>query len=330
MKIVELKHNRSYFSKSQLSKLHMSTTAYENYLNGKKEYSNALTLGTLVHTYILEPERFAKEYFFLDDTKIRKTIELFNKVVGSYKEGVVVIEDADVDLFNRKFFIVQDKDLTEEIGGKNPRGTVKYKKWYAEVEKENKGRTPVRVDSKVIGNIPLSSMYKQWVIEEQGRNKGLIPVDVKNATALKAIKDNLVLSETELYDTFLQGGEAEVTIEGDVEIGGGNDGVKFPALAIVDYDLPNVSVDLKTTSGTLDRFKWDAKKYGYDIQARLTSAINHKPFVFIVAQTVEPYDVGYFTCSGMFLHSGENKILEAIDNYELWKSGIVSVYSEEL
>jgi hypothetical protein len=327
---IKLTHGKEYFSKSQLSKLHISTGAFDDYINGVKTQSSALTLGTLVHEYILEPEKFNKKYFFLDDSRIREIIQLYNDTVNSLKDGVVTIDDDKMDLFNENFFIVQDLNLVKEIGGKNPRATKKYKAWFGELEADNIGKMPIREDSKPIEKVTLSSIYKKWLAEETSRRGGKTPISGKDAIALKRIKDNLILSENALFDTFLTGGEAEKTIEETVVIGEGLDAVTFPALAIIDYDLPHVSIDLKTTSSTLDRFKWDAKKFGYDIQAKLTSSMNGKPFVFIVAQTVEPFDVGYFTCSGLFLQSGEGKILDAMENYQLWKDGVYSTYSEEL
>ena len=90
--------------------------------------------------------------------------------------------------------------------------------------------------------------------------------------------------------------------------------------AIVDYDKPEFSVDLKTTGKDISKFKFDANSMGYDIQARLTNGINGKPFVFVVVQTVAPYDIAVFTTSDFFLNRGEGKIQEALANYENYEN----------
>jgi len=239
---IDLKHNKEYFSASQLKKLFISIGQFQAYLKKQFEESSAMELGSVIHTRILEPEEYNKRYLVLDDTAI-----------------------------------------CEEIGGARPTSTKKYKEWKEELEAEAraKGKKIISPASDHIANKVWRDMDKAGIIE-----------------------------------MYFSDGEAEVTITGDVTVADEHgEESTFPALAIVDYDQPDFSVDLKTTSKDISKFKFDANSLGYDIQARLTHGINGKPFVFVVVQTVAPYDIAVFTTSQYFMDRGESKIATAIDNY---------------
>jgi hypothetical protein len=74
--------------------------------------------------------------------------------------------------------------------------------------------------------------------------------------------------------------------------------------------------DIKTTSGTLDEFKWNAKKYGYHRQAAMYMKLfNAQQFGFIVVEKNFPYSVGYFYCSEDFIDMGNERLQDDIANY---------------
>ena len=245
MSKLRLKHGKNYFSPSQLKKLYLSVGQLNAYLKRAFQPTNAMALGTAVHTMVLEPSEWDDRYVVFDDTKIR-----------------------------------------EAVGGKRPTATKEYKSWLHEFEEDNAGKVA----------IPLNDYNIVKLIEKK-------------------------LTETGVMDAFFTDGEAERTITGVAK--GYNK--EFDALCIVDYDTDFLSIDLKTTSKPLHKFRYDANELGYDIQASLTNAINGKEFVFVVVQTVEPFDIGVYTLSDYFKNRGVEKINTALDNYNDYKDKDTSV-----
>jgi hypothetical protein len=187
--------------------------------------------------------------------------------------------------YKDRFIVVDDADITKEIGGKRPTATKKYSEWMLEFQEANNGKIFLSKDEQNIVDTIVSKC------------------DILGVT-----------------DTYFNSGEAELEIKGQVS----DFDEEFDALCIVDYETDFMSVDLKTTSKPLHKFRYDANELGYDIQARLTNAINGKEFVFVVVQTVTPYDVGIFTCSDSFMDRGEMKINRALNNYSIYEDEFTS------
>jgi len=179
--------------------------------------------------------------------------------------------------FDSRYMVLDDTEICKEIGGARPTSTKKYGEW-KELQLE-------LADGRTI--ISKADKDKAEMIYDKASMLGII-------------------------DTFFTDGEAEKTCKAEVCQYDEN----FDALCIIDYDAPFQSVDLKTTSKPLHKFKFDANELGYDIQANLTNAINGKEFVFVVVQTVEPFDIGVFTCSEFFMNKGKDKINKALSNYQ--------------
>ena len=93
--------------------------------------------------------------------------------------------------------------------------------------------------------------------------------------------------------------------------------------------------DIKTTAefGGLDKFKYDCKKYHYDMQAAFYSdAVGLDQFKFIVIGKNFPYNVGIFDVSPEFLESGRQKYkytLEMYDKYFVSCTEEIDSYIEE-
>jgi hypothetical protein len=71
--------------------------------------------------------------------------------------------------------------------------------------------------------------------------------------------------------------------------------------------------DLKTTSD-INRFRYSAKAYHYDLQAYLYREIFGKDMVFLVA-CKKTATCGIFECSDEFYNSGEHKAQRAVEQY---------------
>jgi hypothetical protein len=249
--MLKLKHGRDYFSPSQLKKLFVSVSSLTSYLKKRWTTTSSMTLGTLVHCLILEPQEFTKRYVVLDD------VEILN-----------------------------------EIGGARPTASKKYKEWLSGFAEENKGKELVTMKDIAIANKILNKAKSTGIIQE-----------------------------------WFTDGKAEVTVKGVAK--GYNE--EFDGLCIIDYDTDFVSIDLKTTSKPLSKFKYDANELGYDIQASITNSLNNKEFIFVVVQTVEPYDIGIYTCSEFFMNRGKDKVNTALHNYKFYEDEFSSqVFSYEL
>ncbi len=249
--MLKLKHGRDYFSPSQLKKLFVSVSSLTSYLKKRWTTTSSMTLGTLVHCLILEPQEFTKRYVVLDD-----------------------------------------REICNEIGGARPSSTKKYKEWLSGFAEENKGKELVTMKDMDIANKILKKAKSTGIIQE-----------------------------------WFTDGKAEVTVKGVAK--GYNE--EFDGLCIIDYDTDFVSIDLKTTSKPLSKFKYDANELGYDIQASITNSLNNKEFIFVVVQTVEPYDIGIYTCSEFFMNRGKDKVNTALHNYKFYEDEFSSqVFSYEL
>ena len=119
----------------------------------------------------------------------------------------------------------------------------------------------------------------------------------------------IVLSNSKCVD-MLRGARTEVPAIGEIF------GIPFRAKADVlggDY-----IVDLKTTSGDLQKFRWSADKWNYDMQMYIYCTlfdISYKNFTFVVVDKFSKA-LGVFECSKEFYESGKHKTQQAINIYK--------------
>ena len=205
---------------------------------------------------------------------------------------------------------ILEPDKFKETYIKMPSDKGILKKIFDALDKANEGKA-VKKEIKAPRRTKMYTDWKNSYIEKAEAKGQKIMTDLDVAILEKIITKAYL---TGVMDTFFSGGEAEKTIKVNVD----NYDKNFDALAIIDYSKPDMNVDLKTTSSDLSSFKWDAKKYGYDVQAALTSSMENKPFIFIVVQTVEPYDIAVFNTSQQFLEYGAEKINQALGNWNSW------------
>ena len=106
--------------------------------------------------------------------------------------------------------------------------------------------------------------------------------------------------------------DCDYEIHGVAEI----EGIAHRAKADVITKSRNTIIDLKTTSGGIEEFKWSAKKYNYALQAALYLHIfGADEFLFMVVDK-NTKDIGIFDCSDLFLEQGWSDVLTAIENYK--------------
>ena len=75
-------------------------------------------------------------------------------------------------------------------------------------------------------------------------------------------------------------------------------------------------IDLKTT-GDIDRFQWSAKKFNYDSQAYIYRELFGYEMLFIAIDK-KTHQIGMFDCSPKFYESGKEKVIKAIEVYDLF------------
>ena len=84
---------------------------------------------------------------------------------------------------------------------------------------------------------------------------------------------------------------------------------------IINHDEKLV-IDLKTT-GDIDRFQWSAKKFNYDSQAYIYRELFGYEMLFLVIDK-KTHQIGMFDCSPKFYESGKDKVIKAVEVYDLF------------
>lgn len=88
----------------------------------------------------------------------------------------------------------------------------------------------------------------------------------------------------------------------------------IPFKCKVDIEKSNIIIDLKTTS-SIDEFKYNSKKYGYNSQAYIYRLLTGKEMIFVVVEK-KTNRLGLFDCSDEFYRSGEERLLRGLEIYD--------------
>jgi len=109
---------------------------------------------------------------------------------------------------------------------------------------------------------------------------------------------------------YIEGCEYEQPMIKEIE------GVMWKGKAdIINHDEKLV-IDLKTT-GDIDRFQWSAKKFNYDSQAYIYRELFGYEMLFLVIDK-KTHQIGMFDCSPKFYESGKEKVIKAVEVYDLF------------
>ena len=84
---------------------------------------------------------------------------------------------------------------------------------------------------------------------------------------------------------------------------------------IVNHD-EKLIIDLKTT-GEIEKFYWSAKKFNYDSQAYIYRELFGYEMLFIAIDK-NTHQIGMFDCSPQFYESGKEKVIKAVEVYDLF------------
>jgi hypothetical protein len=175
---------------------------------------------------------------------------------------------------------------------------------------------PHKIDELIVINGTKAKKDFKDAVEEHGEHMVYTESEMTNAYwVADALRNNAEAN-------FLMD-DCDYEIPGIQEI----DGLAFRAKAdIISKDKRRI-IDLKTTSSSIDEFKWSAKKYSYDLQAALYMHIfGATEFIFLVIEKGTK-DIGIFECSGEFIERGQDKIRHGINVYNHY---FKNSHSEEL
>ncbi len=183
-----------------------------------------------------------------------------------------------------RYLLLDDESICEEIGGKNPRATKKYKDW--KLEQEQVGREIVSSVEVNTAKVMIRRMKESEV------------ADFKTGEIAKMTDFLLGTPQKEFNDWI-----GEVPVRGFLDVLG--DGF---------------ITDVKTTR-SMKAFKYDVFDLNYDLQAWIYCKVFDIEDFYWVAQVKDkPYTCGLFKASERTLESGERKFYEAIGNIENWIS----------
>ncbi len=130
-----------------------------------------------------------------------------------------------------------------------------------------------------------------FLTKERSAAERLTDAIFRNEAALQLLTDSeFEVPEIAMMEGLAFRGKADI-IQGDT---------------IIDYK----------TSAELSGFKWSADKYGYDLQAYMyLRMFNKKKFTFLVIDKGST-DIGIFETTDEFIARGEQKFIQAVDNYK--------------
>jgi hypothetical protein len=179
--------------------------------------------------------------------------------------------------FDKQFYVVKESEIIERLiagGAKSPRSTKEYKEYMAAESEKASGRT---------------------VLTESDYNEMCAMLSVIRAAGLD--KSHLV------------GGQQ---IKSSVELEGPHK-IKLHGVADIFFPFQRIVRDFKTTGEDIDRFKYSAYKYHYDLQAYVYKILfNYDVYEFVVQETKYPYTVGVFEVTDEFLMRGKDKFDQAL------------------
>jgi len=127
---------------------------------------------------------------------------------------------------------------------------------------------------------------------------------------IELMKD--IMLANNICNDLIRGFNVEYEVPGITGIGGAMWKGKAD---IINHD-EGLIIDLKTTSD-ISSFPYSAKKYNYDSQAYIYKKLFGYDLIFIAIDKTTN-QIGIFDCSEKFLQAGKDKVLKAVEAYQLF------------
>jgi len=160
------------------------------------------------------------------------------------------------------------------------------------------------------------------IVEATSRNtKGYKEISGGEMCLLQHEADNVNLMTDKLMandicNDLVRGSDFERSVDYEIPMIKEIEGVMWKGKADIINHEEKLVIDLKTT-GDIDRFQWSAKKFNYDSQAYIYRELFGYEMLFIVIDK-KTHQIGMFDCSPKFYESGKDKVIKAIEVYDLF------------
>lgn len=235
------------------------------------------------------------EKYLNPNSQARKETNAF--AVGTASHTLIL----EPHLFDRDYFLFDDSKKCDEIGGKNPRATSKYKAWKSLMEASHPTKTPLP---------PKDYDYFRRLTDA-----------VHSHTAARELLAEGLAEQTVLFDESITGASCKCRPDW--------------------LDLRHeIIVDLKTTEdASAEAFGKSALNYGYDMQAAFYldgllesgESIAANGFVFIAVEKNPPYAVAVYVAEAEAIKLGRRKYLQGLETYmECRRTGIWPAYGNDI
>ena len=124
------------------------------------------------------------------------------------------------------------------------------------------------------------------------------------------------LMANDICNDLVRGSDFERSVDYEIPMIKEIEGVMWKGKADIVNHEEKLVIDLKTT-GDIDRFQWSAKKFNYDSQAYIYRELFGYEMLFIAIDK-KTHQIGMFDCSPKFYESGKDKVIKAIEVYDLF------------
>ena len=181
-----------------------------------------------------------------------------------------------------RYLVLDDDAICEEIGGKNPRATKRYKEWKEEQLSGNR---------EVVSQVEVNTAK---VMVKRLKNSEVADYETGEVVSLSK---------------YIQG---EVQKEFNSWIG------EIPVRGFLDVLGDGFITDVKTTR-SLKAFRYDVNDLNYDLQAWMYCKVfNIDEFYWVAQVKDKPYTCALVKASKETLARGEQKFYSAVNNIEQW------------
>ena len=160
------------------------------------------------------------------------------------------------------------------------------------------------------------------IVESTSRNtKDYKEISGGEMCLLQSEADNVNLMTDKLMandicNDLVRGSDFERSVDYEQPMIKEIEGVMWKGKADIINHEEKLVIDLKTT-GEIDKFYWSAKKFNYDSQAYIYRELFGYEMLFIAIDK-KTHQIGMFDCSPQFFESGKEKVIKAIEVYDLF------------